>query len=284
MVDLHETTQEDDFDFFKIDEGLLANKRKRENSIHFIEDQIKANILEENKRKNEAKSYEFGYKIFLNNFNEEGFIEDFLGLEVGNVDDKNVKEGNELFNFGLNHEKWVRLLNKSILMHYERHLVEKAIQVKSKSSMLTPLGSFNMNMINPLNRGLTRFPVPNFPGNNTINTNACTTGMINYGMNMNLSQIQNMTNNSNINQPQNTNINAMSYNGINNHPSIYNPNLRNISTNNGGSNLNNGSVPIQQVSQNTTISNVGNNTNMANDSKNESKLEEVNNNLPLNEK
>ena len=39
-----------------------------------------------------------------------------------NSEDKK-KDPNDMFNFGLNPDKWIKLLNKSILMHYERHVI-----------------------------------------------------------------------------------------------------------------------------------------------------------------
>jgi hypothetical protein len=258
MTDLTSITQEDDLDFFRIDEGLLANKRKRENSIHFIEDQIKASILEVNKRKTEAKTYEYGYKIFLNNYNEDGFIEDFLGLDIGNLDDKNVKEGNELFNFGLNQEKWVKLLNKSILMHYERHLIEKAIQAKSKNVIINQMGGFNMNMnmnmsmINPLNRQLNRFPVPNFPNNhNIVNNNPAISvpNVMGYGINASMNHT-NIIPHSNINP-------GINYNN-NNPQNVGNGNIVSDSANgyNGIRTLN----PINSVNSNYTSGVLSNST------------------------
>lgn len=88
------------------------------NDNKFVEDnnRYKEDVLFLEKSDNNYNEF----KIILNYSKEEGFMEDFLNeSNLTNV----FNEPNVMFNFGLDSEKWVKLLNKSILMHYERHIL-----------------------------------------------------------------------------------------------------------------------------------------------------------------
>lgn len=153
----------DDLNFFQVDQTLLqTNKRERENSLRDFEEELKETILEENRKKNENKVYEHNYKIHLNCSNEEGYIEDFIGNDF-TLEEKKIKDPNDMFNFGLNQEKWIKLLNKSILMHYEKHLIEKAAYYKEMQSKKEN----DINGLNALKNSTNLNNVMNLP--NTIN-------------------------------------------------------------------------------------------------------------------
>ncbi len=61
-------------------------------------------------------------------------------IETINENDKPREDPSDWFNFGFDEEKWIKFLNKSILAHYERHL----IQQQANESRIVP------GMINPL--------------------------------------------------------------------------------------------------------------------------------------
>ena len=111
----------DNTELFKVDESTINKKRQIEES-HLIEQS--QNIENSNDiafdELNKEKEYDFGYRIILNYPGEEGLIEDYIN-EMNSEDKK--KDPNDMFNFGLNPDKWIKLLNKSILMHYERHVI-----------------------------------------------------------------------------------------------------------------------------------------------------------------
>lgn len=111
----------DNAELFKVDESTINKKRQIEESHLFEQSQ---NIDNNNDIAfddlNKEKEYDFGYRIILNYPGEEGLIEDYIN-EMNSEDKK--KDPNDMFNFGLNPDKWIKLLNKSILMHYERHVI-----------------------------------------------------------------------------------------------------------------------------------------------------------------
>ncbi len=103
---------------FQVDEDLIKKKKLLEDANSSCNNQEYAYDIKEEDLK--EKEYDYGYKIILNYPGEDGLIEDYIN-EMNNDDKK--KDPNEMFNYGLNPDKWIKLLNKSILMHYERHIV-----------------------------------------------------------------------------------------------------------------------------------------------------------------
>lgn len=102
---------------FTVDDELIKKKKFLEELNTCSNNQDNAYDTKEEDIK--EKEYDYGYKIILNYPGEDGLIEDYIN-EM-NTDDKK-KDPNEMFNYGLNPDKWIKLLNKSILMHYERHI------------------------------------------------------------------------------------------------------------------------------------------------------------------
>jgi hypothetical protein len=111
----------DNLELFKVDDSTINRKKQIEES-HLLEQSQNVDNTNDIAYDdfNKEKEYDFGYRIILNYPGEEGFIEDYIN-EMNSEDKK--KDPNDMFNFGLNPDKWIKLLNKSILMHYERHVI-----------------------------------------------------------------------------------------------------------------------------------------------------------------
>ena len=45
--------------------------------------------------------------------------------------EKPRSDPSEFFNFGLDEEKWIKFVNKCIIMHYEKHLIQAKIKGES---------------------------------------------------------------------------------------------------------------------------------------------------------
>lgn len=195
-----------------IDESLLNRKRSHCESMNNYEEVIKAAKEEENRQKAE-KVYEFNYRIFLNEFNKEGYIKDFIGNDTVIFEERRIKDPNDVFNFGLTHEKWIKLLNKSILMHYERHLVEKN-QVRLVKEIALNNQSKGMFSLNPV-----AFPLNKLGG--AFNHQTGMMGSLNTSLNS--------TGNPSIfnNQPNQSNSGNMLQGGFNNSHLPLNFNLMN---------------------------------------------------------
>ncbi len=66
--------------------------------------------------------YEFDYLLILNNHGEDGLMDTYIS-ETNIEGDKPRADISDWFNFGLDEEKWIKLLNKNILMNYEKQLL-----------------------------------------------------------------------------------------------------------------------------------------------------------------
>jgi hypothetical protein len=88
--------------------------------------------------------YQYDYIILLNNVGEDGLMDTYLN-EANVESEKPRADPSDWFNFGLDEEKWIKLLNKNILMHYERHLLS---QDKNAPVQNMPVRNFN----NPVNQ------------------------------------------------------------------------------------------------------------------------------------
>lgn len=104
------------------------------------------NDITENK--NVEEEYEYGYSIILKNEGETGLMEDFF------KEKQNESTTSDYFNFHLDEEKWIKILNHSILIHYERNLKEEIEKRKKYQSMYmnnTNTISGNGQIIAPMN-------------------------------------------------------------------------------------------------------------------------------------
>ena len=98
------------------------------------------------------KVFKFGYSVNLLSPKEDGLIESFVGDFLSENNTNSTKEDN--FNFGLDEEKFVQILNHSIFMHYEKLLCikveEKRIKEQEKMSVANMMNNVNSN--NPMLR------------------------------------------------------------------------------------------------------------------------------------
>jgi hypothetical protein len=69
-----------------------------------------------------SNKYQYEYSVILNNPGEDGLMDTYLN-EANVESEKPRSDPSDWFNFGLDEEKWIKLLNKNILMHYERHIL-----------------------------------------------------------------------------------------------------------------------------------------------------------------
>ena len=93
---------------------------------------------QDNLYKSSSQKFKYGYQIFFTNPNEDGLIESFLNDTNG--ENKQNNDISDYFNYGLDEEKWRKILNYSILMHYKRHLKEE----KKKNEKKTVENTQNM--------------------------------------------------------------------------------------------------------------------------------------------
>ncbi len=77
--------------------------------------------------KTNSQQLKYGYKIFFTNPNEDGLIESFLNDSSG---EKKQNNDSDYFNYGLDEEKWRKIINYSILMHYKRHLKDEKRKIE----------------------------------------------------------------------------------------------------------------------------------------------------------
>ena len=120
-----------------------------------------------------------GSQVFLEE-GENGLMEDFL---PNNVD------SSDFFNYGLNKEEFDKLIQESLIYHYENHLKEEK-EKRDKMNMFMFNMNINMNMNNM--------------GNNFIQRGMTTP--MNYMNNMNNFLMNNMNYNNGINNDDNNNI------------------------------------------------------------------------------
>lgn len=147
-------SDESDFDL------LLDSYKNMKSQNSFLASEknqaINKNESSKEKEKAEKKKFKFGYEILLLQPNENGLMENFL---TENIIDSNMHNQSDFYNYGLDKDKWLKLINHSILMHYERHLQEEA---KKKNVSNNENANASNNVQNLQN---------NFVGNNNIINN-----------------------------------------------------------------------------------------------------------------
>ena len=134
------------------------NENSKDINSKINESKNKINVILPSKMNNEEnkkmQEYEYGYNIMFLNEGESGIMEDF-------INDKNDESTLEdYFNFNFDDKKWIKFLNHSILVHYEKNMkeyLEKQKKMKQFQSMYsnnqavnTPF-VFTMNPMNPMN-------------------------------------------------------------------------------------------------------------------------------------
>ena len=125
---------ESDFD-------LLLDSYKNMKSQSSFKESANPNLAKSDSSKEKekpAKKFKYGYEILLLQPNENGLMENFL---TENIIDANLHNQSDFYNYGLDKDKWLKLINHSILMHYERHLQEEA--KKKNNEMNVNQNNFN---------------------------------------------------------------------------------------------------------------------------------------------
>ena len=131
--------------------SLLGKKTKPDNDLDSLQiTSMNNNLKNQNINKNEPKSisvinnenkieeYDYGYSIILLNEGETGLIEDFFNEK------QSESTTPDYFNFHLDEEKWIKILNHSIYIHYERHIKDE-IEKRKKMQMYMNNGNNNPN-------------------------------------------------------------------------------------------------------------------------------------------
>ena len=163
-------------------------------------------------KKTAKDQYDYGYTIILNNNDDDGLMESFLKEPI--TEEKPTAVPSDYFNFGLDEDKWRKLINHSILMHYEKHIRDQKLkqdiandsnntnatlsqqkqpQIQPNQQLQQPPVNImtanplpGINLIQPLpnmiNQGISAIPFHTL--NPAVNTLPQT--QMNYAMNMNL--------------------------------------------------------------------------------------------------
>ena len=108
------------------------------------EDKNKQKKIESTIKK--LQEYEYGYIINFLEDGESGLMEDFL---PNNID------SSDFFNYGLNKEEFDKLIQESLIYHYENHLKEEK-EKRDKMNMFMFNMNINMNMNNMGNNFIPR--------------------------------------------------------------------------------------------------------------------------------
>ena len=126
-----------------------------------------------NNKKNEE--YEYGYSIIFLNDGEQGLMDDFLREK------QNEPTTSDNFNYHLDEDKWIKILNHSILIHYERHIKEMKEEIEKRKKMQN---MYNANTVNQqIIAPMSQMMFMNMGINNGVNVN------VNYPSQMLLNKI-----------------------------------------------------------------------------------------------
>lgn len=128
------------------------NENFKDMSNRINDSKNKINIISLNKINNEeykkGQEYEYGYNIMFLNEGESGIMEDF-------INDKNDESTLEdYFNFHLDEKKWIKFLNHSILVHYEKNMkeyLEKQKKLKQIQNMYASNQTMNQSFMFAMN-------------------------------------------------------------------------------------------------------------------------------------
>ncbi len=131
-----------------------------------------------------VEEYDYGYSIILLNEGETGLMDDFF------KEKQNESTTSDYFNFHLDEDKWIKILNHSILLHYERHIKE---EIEKRKKFQAYMNNIN-NMSNNNGTGNTQMMAPMNP-----------MMFINMGNGVNYQQmyLQNLNNLKNMQYPYN---------------------------------------------------------------------------------
>lgn len=118
----------------------------------------------------EGFKYDHGYSLSLTYLNEDGLMDTYLNgnmkyksfIETINESEKPREDPSDYFNFGLDEERWIKLLNKHVLMHYERNLIQQQMNPEVNKPIQPTVGqpNFPTPMARPMMPGAA---MPNYP-------------------------------------------------------------------------------------------------------------------------
>ena len=145
----------DSIQISSVNNNYLNSNNNNVNKNSPIREYSSISILNNNDNKM-VEEYDYGYSIILLNEGESGLIEDFLNEK------QNESTTSDFYNFHLDEEKWIKILNHSILIHYERHIKDlkdeiekrKKMQSTGNTQLMMPMNQMmfmNMNMNNGVN-------------------------------------------------------------------------------------------------------------------------------------
>ena len=145
----------DSIQISSVNNNYLNTNNNNVNKNSPIREYSSISILNNNDNKM-VEEYDYGYSIILLNEGESGLIEDFLNEK------QNESTTSDFYNFHLDEEKWIKILNHSILIHYERHIKDlkdeiekrKKMQSTGNTQLMMPMNQMmfmNMNMNNGVN-------------------------------------------------------------------------------------------------------------------------------------
>ena len=125
----------------KKENSLLNKKTKPSDEIPMNnlnnESNNKMKKIDDNiENKDNKNEYDFGYSLIFLEDNEEGLMEDFL------KEKPIISDISDFYNYGLDKEKFDKMVQDSLLIHYERHLKEEMEKRKQMQKMFM----FNMNI------------------------------------------------------------------------------------------------------------------------------------------
>lgn len=139
-------THEDDYDPYLETFAAIGTQDKQKKNVNEVvvepATSLPPQVTVKNSSKNQNEKFEYGYQIILNN-NEDGLMESFLKEPI--TDEKTRSDPSDFFNFGLDEEKWRKLLNHSILMHYERQIMKDKNEQDNITNNINPQRNYYKN-------------------------------------------------------------------------------------------------------------------------------------------
>lgn len=129
------TKPENDLDQIQISSMNNIQKNQNINKNEPIKEYKSISVIN---NENKIEEYDYGYSIILLNEGETGLIEDFFNEK------QSESTTSDFFNFHLDEEKWIKILNHSIYIHYERHIKDE-IEKRKKIQMYVNNGNNNTN-------------------------------------------------------------------------------------------------------------------------------------------
>ena len=127
-------THEDDYDPYLETFAAIGTQDKQKKNVNEVvvepATSLPPQVTVKNSSKNQNEKFEYGYQIILNN-NEDGLMESFLKEPI--TDEKTRSDPSDFFNFGLDEEKWRKLLK--LLMRRKCPIWTRILPIRNLTSM-----------------------------------------------------------------------------------------------------------------------------------------------------